>query len=147
MNKVVVLIGLLSLGGYMSAQEIKMVEIPAGVFTMGSDGRGEDYDEAPAHLVTISRPFRMSVTEITNAQYEEYDPSHREMRGYERGLSIGDNEAVTMVSYYDAEAFCRWLSDKTGRHYRLPTEAEWEYSCRAGTKTEYWTGDTLPFPF
>ena len=48
MNKVVVLIGLLSLGGYMSAQEIKMVEIPAGVFTMGSDGRGEDYDEAPA---------------------------------------------------------------------------------------------------
>ena len=86
MNKVVVLIGLLSLGGYMSAQEIKMVEIPAGVFTMGSDGRGEDYDEAPAHLVTISRPFRMSVTEITNAQYEEYDPSHRAMRGYARGL-------------------------------------------------------------
>ena len=121
MNKVVVLIGLLSLGGYMSAQEIKMVEIPAGVFMMGSDGRGEDYDEAPAHLVTISRPFRMSVTEITNAQYEEYDPSHREMRGYERGLSIGDNEAVTMVSYYDAEAFCCWLSEKTGRHYRLPT--------------------------
>lgn len=147
MNKVVVLIGLLSLGGYISAQEIKMVEIPAGVFTMGSDGRGEDYDEAPAHLVTISRPFRMSVTEITNAQYEEYDPSHREMRGYERGLSIGDNEAVTMVSYYDAEAFCCWLSEKTGRHYRLPTEAEWEYSCRAGTKTEYWTGDTLSFPF
>lgn len=63
--------------------EIRMIEIPPGEFIMGSRGYGavEEFDEAPAHLVRISKPLRMSATEITNAQYERYDPAHRALRG------------------------------------------------------------------
>ena len=119
-----------------------MVDIPAGTFLMGGTGEGKNYDEAPSHEVTVSA-FRMSECEITNAQYEEFDPSHRELRGA-HGISTEDNDAVVMVSWNDATGYCRWLSRRTGRHFRLPTEAEWEYACRAGTTTDYWTGDTLP---
>ena len=120
----------------------EMAEIPGGRFWMGSEGWGHDYDEAPVHKVTVSG-FRMSRTEITNLQYEEFRPEHRKLRG-KGGFSAGDNEAVVYVSYDDAVEYCRWLSEKTGRKFRLPTEAEWEYACRAGTYTLYWTGDGLP---
>ena len=125
---------------FLTAQDIRMADIPEGSFIMGSRGYGavEEADEAPAHIVHVSA-FRMSVTEITNAQYEEFDPSHRKLRG-KGGFSVGDDEAVVYVSYHDAAAFCKWLSEKTGRNYRLPTEAEWEYACRAGTLTPFSTG-------
>ena len=100
----------------------------------------EDWDEAPRREVKVDA-FRMSTTEITNAQYEAFDPTHK--RG-EQGFSTEDDEAVIMVSWNDAMAYCRWLSEQTGKHYRLPTEAEWEYACRAGTTTAYNTGDTFP---
>jgi formylglycine-generating enzyme required for sulfatase activity len=105
-----------------------------------------DFDEWPMHEVEISKPFRMGVFEVTNAQYELFDPEHRKLRG-KLGFSKEDDEAVVFVSWYDAMRFCEWLSKKEGLHYRLPTEAEWEYACRAGTTTHFHTGDTLPAVF
>ncbi len=122
---------------------IRTVEVPAGSFVMGNEGPEAERDEAPAHMVTISHPFRMGVTEVTNAQYEMFDPSHRALRG-KNGVSTEDDDAVVNVSWQDAVDFCAWLSEREGRNYRLPTEAEWEWACRAGTDTPYFTGDSLP---
>jgi len=114
-----------------------------GRFDLHAEG---DYDERPVHTVTISRPFYMSICEVSNKQYELFNPEHRKFRG-KQGLSKDDDEAVIFVNWYDAHAFCRWLSDQEGLPYRLPTEAEWEYACRAGTDTNYHTGDILPTEF
>lgn len=122
------------------AMNIKMVAIPAGTFSMGSTHG--DFDERPVHTVTISDAFTMSATPITNAQYEQFDLSHKRLRG-EDGFSKADNEAVVFVSYNDAVGFCEWMSKRTAETYRLPTEAEWEYACRAGTTTAFNTGKTL----
>jgi len=127
--------------------ELEMIKIKPGTFTMGAD-LSADYitakkgifiqDELPARRVTITYSFEMSKYEVTNAQYERYDPSHRALRGKSEGISEGDNEAVVYVSWYDAMGFCRYLSSHDERYaYRLPTEAEWEYACRAGTTTPY----------
>jgi len=124
---------------------IKLVRIEPGRFVMGDD-TGGDWDERPAHTVNITQPFYMGATEVTNAQYEQFDPWHRHLRG-RCGLSIDPDEAVIFVSWEDAAAFCKWLSEKEGRPYRLPTEAEWEYACRAGTTTAYYTGDKWPSRF
>ena len=121
---------------------IETVEIPAGSFYMGSEGKGENFDEAPVHKVNISNAFRMGVTEVTNAQYEQFRPEHKQLRGKDN-VSTEDDDAVVNVSYQDAVDFCKWLSEKEGKTYRLPTEAEWEYACRAGTYTLYYTGDGL----
>jgi len=129
----------------VNSLDMKFVEVPAGSFLMGRD-KGGGWDERPAHKVTISKPFLMSVTEVTNARYERFDPAHKKLRG-KLGFSKGDNEAVVFVSWHDAVAFCKWLSKKESKPYRLPTEAEWEYACRAGTTTPYHTGKTLPKPF
>lgn len=123
---------------------MNMVRIEPGSFRMGSEDG--DWDERPAREVTISQPFLMSTTEVTNAQYEQFDPQHKQLRG-KLGISREDDEAAVFVSWYDAVDFCRWLSEKEGKTYRLPTEAEWEYACRAGTTTAFHTGAALPEAF
>jgi len=124
---------------------MEFVRVEPGDFSMGQE-QGGDWDERPVHKVTISRPFYMAVTEVTNAQYEQFDPEHRKLRG-KLGFSKDDDEAVVFVSWHEAAKFCKWLSKKEGKSYRLPTEAEWEYACRAGTTTNYHTGDKLPDVF
>ena len=139
--------------GFANSAAIRMAPIPAGAFRMGQEereksfknpwsaekDRGADWDEAPVREVKITRPFFMGATEVTNAQYEQFDPKHRRAR-----KDSADEDAVVNVSWDDANAFCKWLSAKDGKPYRLPTEAEWEYACRAGTTTLFNTGDTLP---
>ncbi|MHC4062453.1 MAG: formylglycine-generating enzyme family protein, partial [Planctomycetota bacterium] len=135
---------------YTNSIGMKLVRIEPGSFTMGFGDKplprelitrkshfpNGDFDEHPRHKVEITRPFYMAVYEVTNAQYELCDASHKDERG-RAGFSKDDNEAVTFVSWHDAAAFCKWLSEKEGLPYRLPTEAEWEYACRAGTKTTF----------
>ena len=122
-------------------------ERPLTVEVMGSEKRKHvlngNYDEHPTHKVTITKPFYMAAYEITNAQYEQFDSDHRKYRGTQE-RSLEDGDAVTIVSWHDADKFCKWLSKKDGLVYRLPTEAEWEYACRAGTNTFFNTGDSLP---
>ena len=107
--------------------------VPAGQLVMGSES-GYD-DEKPAHRVTMSRPLYLGVHEVTQAQYKQVtgsNPSHFK----------GPNRPVENVTWNDAQDFCRRLSDREGVEYRLPTEAEWEHACRAGTTTRYSLGDS-----
>jgi formylglycine-generating enzyme required for sulfatase activity len=132
---------------------LEMIQIPAGTFRMG-DLVGNGYEnELPVHQVTISHPFLMSKYEITQPQWKAivtYNPS----------LYKADSLPVNNLSWFDAVYFCNLLSDKEGfqrcysgnddsikcdfnaNGYRLPTEAEWEYACRAGTETDYYNGTT-----
>jgi sulfatase modifying factor 1 len=110
--------------------------IPAGKFTMGSPETEEGrYDDETQHKVTISKAFYMQTTEVTQGQWKELmgtEPWKGKPTGKE-----GPNNAASYVSWNDAVAYCEKLSDKEGKQYRLPTEAEWEYACRAGTETRW----------
>ncbi len=108
--------------------------------------RRGDFDEKPVRSVTLTRPYLVGATEVTNAQYEAFDPNHRALRG-KQGFSREDDEAAVFINWHEANAFCQWLSKKEGVPYRLPTEAEWEYAARAGTRTVFSTGNSLPPAF
>ena len=119
---------------------MKLVYIPAGSFMMGCNDFGQSADEFPHHEVRISKGFWMGQTEVTQGQYESVmnaQPWH----GKKRVQEDANNPAVH-VSWNDAVEFCRKLSQREGKTYRLPTEAEWEYACRAGTTTWFSFGDS-----
>lgn len=118
-----------------------LVPIPAGEFVMGSPDSDKDAkdNERPQHLVEITKPFYLSGYEITQQQYEQV-MGVGPWKGGKYTLNDPDYPA-TYVSWNDAVVFCRRLSEKEGVEYRLPTEVEWEYACRAETTTPYHFGD------
>jgi len=118
--------------------KMRLVLIPAGKFMMGSPATeaGRRGDEGPQHEVTISKPFYMGVFEVTQEQYEQ-------IMGQNPSRFKGAKNPVETVSWDDAVEFCRKLSARTGKKVMLPTEAQWEYACRAGTTTTFHTGDAL----
>ncbi|AFY55455.1 hypothetical protein Riv7116_2974 [Rivularia sp. PCC 7116] len=126
--------------------QLEMVQIPDGTFLMGAP-RGEDYtmhNEFPQHQVTVPT-FFMSKYPITQAQWQavaNLPQVSREMK-LEPSYFRGDNLPVEQISWYDAVEFCARLSNHTQKEYRLPSEAEWEYACRAGTFTPFHFGETI----
>jgi hypothetical protein len=100
---------------------------------------GGDYDERPRHEVRIRQAFRLSETEVTIEQFRQFRPSYEESEEMHRPYAAA-------VSWHDAVAFCEWLTEKEGKPYRLPTEAEWEYACRAGMESLFSSGNSRPPP-
>lgn len=124
--------------------EPEMVIVPAGKFLMGTEpyelDRGKD--EGPRHWVNIARPFAVGKYEVTFAEWD-YCVADGGCNGYrpdDNGWGRG-NRPVINVSWKDAHAYIDWLNRKTGKKYRLLSEAEWEYSARAGTTTVYFWGN------
>ncbi len=149
---------------------MRLVLIPAGKFLMGSPDDEKDRfgEEGPRREVTIAKPFYMGVTHVTVGQFaafvkESGYTTEAEKAGWTMGVEIkdgkhsykkidgcswrnpsfdqGDDHPVVLVSWNDANAFCGWLSKKSGKTVALPTESQWEYACRAGTKTAFPWGD------
>jgi formylglycine-generating enzyme required for sulfatase activity len=126
--------------------QLEMMLIPGGTFLMGSpeSEEGRYSDESPQHEVTIE-PFFMGKYQVTQEQWRFVAQLPQVNRELEQDPSYfkGDNRPVERVSWYDAVEFCDRLSQYTGRTYRLPSEAEWEYACRAGTTTPFHFGETI----
>jgi formylglycine-generating enzyme required for sulfatase activity len=125
---------------------LEMVYIPEGAFWMGSpESEGKRYsNERPRHSVKI-KPFFISKYPVTQAQWKEIAslPEARSKLKLRPSRQGGKNYPVTQISWFDAVEFCDRLSEKTGHKYRLPSEAEWEYACRAGTTTPFHFGQTI----
>ncbi|MEN8220185.1 MAG: SUMF1/EgtB/PvdO family nonheme iron enzyme [Pseudomonadota bacterium] len=124
---------------YTNSIGMKFKLIKPGKFQMGSEKGREN--EKPVHSVEITKDFYIGIYQVTVGQYKEYvnekggyfDPDYNQQ---------GDDAAITCVSWEDTQSFISWLNEKEGdSHYRLPTEAEWEYAAKAGTTTEYSFGD------
>lgn len=142
-------------GFEIAGVEFQLVTIQPGTFIMGSSLH--DGDERPAHKVTIDYSFDIGKTEVTVAQFRAFvQDAGYEKKGWKwdrrcsdhmgsvenrpcqkPGFEQTDNYPIVRVDYNDAKAFCEWLSQQTGQFFRLPTEAEWEYTCRAGTTGDF----------
>jgi formylglycine-generating enzyme len=140
-----------------------MVSIPGGTFQMGSQSALARADEKPAHAVTV-RAFAAGAYEVTQAEFAAFVgatgytmpagcQTDQALSGRWRfypdatwrdpGFPTGERLPVVCVSWGDANAYAAWLSQRTGKRYRLLSEAEWEYAGRAGSTTEYWWGDNV----
>lgn len=128
--------------------ELKMVRIPGGEFLMGSPNQEKESrdNERPQHPVTV-QPFCMGMYPITQAQWKVVaatrTPVKLELNPNCSRFTGNDQRPVEQVSWYEAEEFCARLRRDTDKDYRLPTEAEWEYACRAGTTTPFHFGSTI----
>jgi formylglycine-generating enzyme required for sulfatase activity len=144
----------------------EMVVIPAGEFRMGDIQGGGDADEQPVHKATVNS-FAMGKREVTVDEFRRFVEAESYKTDAERsgdgcyvwtgttfesragaswrmpGFSQSDENPVVCVSWNDTLAYARWLSEQTGKRYRLPREAEWEYAARAGSETKYWWGDDI----
>jgi len=123
---------------------LEMVAIPGGHFIMGSSEDEGDADERPQHKVTV-KPFFMGKFPITQTQWRCVAalPKVKQSLNPNPSKFKGINRPVENISWHEAVEFCARLSEKTGRTYRLPSEAEWEYACRAGTTTPFHFGETI----
>ena len=117
-----------------------MVEIPGGSFRMGCvSGLDCQEEELPVHTVRIGT-FELSKYEVTFEEYDRFTEATGRARAKDKGWGRG-RRPVIHVSWEDAVAYTRWLSEQTGKRYRLPSEAEWEYAARGGTETRYHFGN------
>src|SRR5690625_3214728 len=138
----------MSINTFENSVGMEFVRIDPGTFLMGETNRipsdlrpteysgSGDWDEKQIREVSISNPFFMGVREVTIEQFQEYRSEYTGVDKY--------SPYATGVSWYDAQEFVDWLSDKEGIPYRLPTEAEWEYAARAGTNSLFWSGNSMP---
>ena len=125
------------------AQGPELVVVPAGEFLMGdATGRGND-NERPPHRVVIDKPFAIGRVELTFDDWQRYASATGKPMPDNEGWGLSGQRPVIHVSWFDARAYCDWLSKATGQRYRLPTEAEWEYAARAGSRGYYAWGDEL----
>jgi formylglycine-generating enzyme required for sulfatase activity len=135
----------------------KMVLVPAGQFRMGSpeDERPRDADEGPQRAVTIAKPFAIGRTEVTRGEFAKFVAATGRTMPQEcvvwengkigmgpanwraPGFAQSDNHPVVCITWRDAAAYAAWLAKETGKPYRLPSEAEWEYAARGGTQSDY----------
>jgi formylglycine-generating enzyme required for sulfatase activity len=136
---------------------MKLAAIPAGEFTMGAAAEEVERFQLPdwartegaPHKVKITKGFLIGAYPVTVGQFRKFidDSGYKPATGGDGndwqnpGTDQADDYPVVMISWNDADAFCKWLSKKEGKTYRLPSEAEWEYACRAGTKTAFSFGD------
>ena len=118
---------------------MEFVFVNGGCYQMGDSVGGGDPNERPVHEVCVSS-FYLGKHEVTNAQFKKFRNNHNS--GSSQGISLDDeNLPVVNVSWEDAVAFSKWLSQETGQTYRLPTEAEWEYAARSGSNQSYFWGN------
>jgi len=128
----------------------EMIVVPAGTFLMGSTKSESDSDhERPQHRVSIARPFAVGIGPVTRGEFAAFVKATKPQLGMGRyswlnpGFEQYEDHPVVCVSWHDAKAYVAWLRDQSHKDYRLLSEAEWEYCCRAGTTTAYNIGDTI----
>jgi formylglycine-generating enzyme required for sulfatase activity/CRP-like cAMP-binding protein len=117
-----------------------MVELPADSFEMGSVGNSLNFDEGPRHQVNVPA-FSISKHEVTFTEYDKFARATGRRLPYDESWGRGDHPVIN-VSWSDARAYARWLSTQSGKTYRLPSEAEWEYAARAGSVSNFWWHDS-----